>query len=180
MKAATLRRQAAVILAGGGAILAATAMAATAQASASTSAPAARQTTASGQARTSAQLVVAPTRPLSYWVKSTSRLQWSKTASPRVSCGGYNGHVDYTNDGASITLATYGEVWDTCGATTYLYLSWDELSGLQHHNAQVQTASNHATVGANQSYELFQGASNVGVAVCNTNGGWHCGATQHF
>jgi hypothetical protein len=175
MKAATLRRQAAVILAGGGAILAATAMAATAQANASTSAPAARQTTASGQ------LVVAPARPLSYWVKNASpRNTWDKTASVRVSCGGYNGHVDYNNPGTLITLGTYGELWDTCGGTTYLYLSWDELAGLQHHNGQVQTASNHATVGVNQSFALYNGASNVGIAVCSTYGGWHCGPTQHF
>jgi hypothetical protein len=176
MKAATLRRQAAVILAGGGAILAATAMTASAQANASTSAPAARQTTASGQ------LVVAPARPLSYWVKNNAspRNTWDKTASVRVSCGGYNGHVDYNNPGTLITLGTYGELWDTCGGTTYLYLSWDELAGLQHHNAQVQTASNHATVGVNQSFALYNGASNVGIAVCSTYGGWHCGPTQHF
>lgn len=175
MKITTLRRQAAVIMAGCGAILAASAMAATAQASASTTAPAARQAAAPSQ------LAAASAKPISYWAKAASaRNYWDKTASVRVSCGGFNGHVFYSNPGTLITLGTYGEVWDTCGGTTYLYLSWDELAGLQHHNAQVETASNHATVGVNQSYALYQGASNVGLAVCSTYGGWHCGPTEHF
>lgn len=175
MKVTTLRRHAAVIMAGCGAILAASAMAATAQANASVNAPAARHAAAPRQ------LAGPSAKPISYWAKAAiARNQWSKTASVRVRCGGYNGHVDYSNPGTLITLGTYGELWDTCGGTTYLYLSWDELAGLQHHNALVQTASNHATVGADQSYALFNGASNVGLAVCSNYGGWHCGPTQHF
>jgi hypothetical protein len=175
MKAATLRRQAAIIVAGCGAVLATTAMAATAQASAGTNATAARQ------AAPSRQLTGAVAEPLSYWSKhANSQRDFNKPASPRVSCGGYNGHMWYSTFGGADALGTYGELWDTCGGTTYLYLSWDELAGLIHHNVLVATASNHATVGVNQSYEIFNPASNVGLAVCSNYGGWHCGATQHF
>ena len=111
------------------------------------------------------------------------RYNFTKNASVRVTCGGYNGHVYYNDDlaGVEVVLQTWGELWDTCGARTYLYLSWEELGGALHYDPLVSTASDHATVGVNHSYVLAQGASDIGIAVCsNYSGGWHCGGTQHF
>ena len=110
------------------------------------------------------------------------------TVSPRVTCGGYNGHIWWVdlNFGGTSSIGTYGEVWDTCYAdTTYVYLSWEQNAGLRSGNDQAGWASNNTgTRGVNYTdgrpAESVGGVSDVGITVCNTyNYGWHCGATQH-
>lgn len=110
----------------------------------------------------------------------------SYTVSPRVQCGGYNGHVwwDDANFGGTYIIGTYGEVWDTCGWTTYVYLSWEQNMGLRSGNDNAGHATDFTTVGVNYSdsrpAESVGGVSDVGIAVCSTyNNGWHCGSTQH-
>lgn len=110
------------------------------------------------------------------------------TVSPRVTCGGYNGHVWWVdlNFGGTSSIGTYGDVWDTCYAdTTYVYLSWQQNMGLRSGNDQAGWASsNTGTRGVNYTdgrpAESVGGVSDVGIVVCNNyNYGWHCGAPQH-
>jgi hypothetical protein len=89
--------------------------------------------------------------------------------SPRVSCGGFNGNVQWSGNSVEI----WGEVWDTCGGYTYVYLSWNNPT---HHNQAVGTAQPRDTDGV--SAQTFKGGlnvSNIAVTTCSTYGGWHCG-----
>jgi hypothetical protein len=109
----------------------------------------------------------------------------SYTVSPRVKCGGYNGHVWWTDDLEGTTIiGTYGEVWDLCGATTYVYLKWEQNAGLRSGNDNAGHASDFATVGVDY-YDgnptlSIGGVSDVQVTVCRTySNGWHCGVPDH-
>ena len=110
---------------------------------------------------------------------------YSVNPGPRVICGGYNGHV-YWNDDAegTIYIGTYGEVWDTCGDTTYVYLSWDQDINLHHGNDLAGSASDFHTVGVdygnNSPVLSVGGVSNVALTVCSNYAyGWHCGSPVH-
>jgi hypothetical protein len=106
---------------------------------------------------------------------------------PRVNGGGFNGHVHWENDlEGSYALGVYGEVWDNCGGTAHVYLSWAQNCFLNwcpvRGNDDAGHASNHKTAGVNYyvpQMSPFGGVSDVIVTVCSTCGGWHCGAGQH-
>jgi len=92
----------------------------------------------------------------------------------RVKCGGFNGNVQW---GSIAPLRKYieiwGEVWDTCGGYTYVYLSWNNPT---HHNQAVAAALPHHTDGFSpHTYYGRLGVSNIAVTVCSTYGTWHCG-----
>lgn len=93
------------------------------------------------------------------------------TVSVRTACGGFNGHVQWGNTAVSV----WGQLWDTCGATSSLWVSYGDLGSPV--NDDVKDVNN-GTTGVNWSQAaLFPG--NIGVDVCNTHGGWHCGTTVH-
>jgi hypothetical protein len=104
---------------------------------------------------------------------------------PRVTCGGYNGHVDWSDDMFGTTwINTYGQLWSTCDTTVYLYLSWEQDMGLVHRNYQMATVGPWQSVGVNQTnntpVETIGGVSNVAVTVCyNASSGWKCGTPYH-
>jgi hypothetical protein len=100
--------------------------------------------------------------------------------SPRLSvpgCSrqdGYNGNVQWTTHPLNTYVSTWGELWDVCGVTAYLYMSWTD--GASSSNVQVGTASADTTTGQNQTYDTFFNPGNISVTVCaNTSNGWTCG-----
>ena len=94
------------------------------------------------------------------------------TVSPRVSCGGFNGHIQWGNSGITV----WGIVWDTCGnAWSSLWLSFNSLGA--HTNEDISEVENGSTGVDHLETAYLPG--NIGVAVCNTHGGWHCGGTWH-
>jgi hypothetical protein len=96
-----------------------------------------------------------------------------EAVSPRVSCGGFNGNVQWSGS----TVEIWGEVWDTCGGYTYVYLSWNNPT---HHNQAVGTSQPHDTDGvSNHTFSGGLNVSNIAVTVCSTYGGWHCGTPVH-
>jgi hypothetical protein len=96
-----------------------------------------------------------------------------EAVSPRVSCGGFNGNVEWSGP----TVEIWGEVWDTCGGDTYVYLSWNNPT---HHNQAVGTAQPYSTNGVPvQSFGGGLNVSNIAVTACSTYGGWHCGTPVH-
>jgi hypothetical protein len=111
----------------------------------------------------------------------------SYTVSPRVNGGGFNGHVWWNNDlEDTSSMGVYGEVWDTCGGTAYVYLSWAQDCFLSscpvRGNDNAGHASDYNTAGVNYyvpDLSPFGGVSDVIVTVCSTCGGWHCGAGDH-
>ncbi len=91
------------------------------------------------------------------------------TVSPRDNCGGFNGHVVWSQ--ASIQL--YGEVWDTqCPDATSVWLSWD---GPGYENVEAQSAGASLTEGVNFQTATSATPTDIEVSVCSTSGGWHCG-----
>ncbi len=95
----------------------------------------------------------------------------SATVSPRDNCGGFNGHVDWS----SSSIQLYGQVWDVncSGGTTEVWLSWN---GSVHNNMEAGSAVDPHTEGVNFTRSTNQTPTNIGVTVCSTKGGWHCGA----
>jgi hypothetical protein len=96
----------------------------------------------------------------------------SRTVSPRVYCGGFNGHVSWDHQDISV----WGELWETCGGKSYLYLSWNDPA---HWNEQQGGWVQNGTTGINARVGTMLSPSNIAVTVCNTYGGWHCGSPQH-
>jgi hypothetical protein len=95
--------------------------------------------------------------------------------SPRVGCGGANGVIEWSGR----TIHSWGEAWDLCGSGTYvqIFLSWYSPT---YHNVRIATAGPHSTVGFNTG--VINNALNVGkigIAACEHDNGWHCGATVH-
>jgi hypothetical protein len=93
----------------------------------------------------------------------------SATVSPRDNCGGFNGHVVWT----SSYIQLYGEVWDTsCPGSSSVWISW---YGPGYNNVNAETVAEPKTTGVNFKTDTPQTPTDITVAVCSTNGGWHCG-----
>jgi hypothetical protein len=91
------------------------------------------------------------------------------TVSPRDNCGGFNGHVVWSDD----SIQLYGEVWDNnCPGSSSVWLAWDSPS---YHNVQANSANEPDTEGVNYETGTSTTPTSVEVTVCSTNGGWHCG-----
>jgi hypothetical protein len=134
--------------------------------------PAANAATAQKHAPTVHRVVTMQVSPITLHVKAPGLVKCNPcTISPRTACGGFNGHVQWGNSGISV----WGELWDTCGATSSLWVSYNDLDSA--FNEDIQDVKN-GTTGLNwHQIALFPGQ--IGIAVCNTHGGWHCGATTH-
>jgi len=95
-----------------------------------------------------------------------------KAVSPRVDCGGFNGHIAWDYQGIHV----WGELWDSCGSTAYLYVSYKDPYG---ENFQIGNVSNHGTVGIDwQSDQTGTAPGYISVTVCSTHIKWHCGTPQ--
>ena len=144
-------------------ILAAPAIAAAAAVS-MTAMPASAQATTSVSRHTSVSTVVqrtarGPAQPRESWA----------TVSPRVNCGGFNGHVGWDYQGIEV----YGQLWESCGGTAYLYVSYKDPFG---ENVQIANVANHGTTGLDwQSGQTGTAPGYISVTVCSNHGGWHCG-----
>jgi hypothetical protein len=94
----------------------------------------------------------------------------SATVSPRDNCGGFNGHVDWSD--SSIEL--YGEVWDVncSGGTTEAWISWN---GTVHNNYEAGSAVDPHTEGVNYKDSTKTTPTDIVVTVCSTKPSWHCG-----
>jgi hypothetical protein len=94
------------------------------------------------------------------------------SVSPRDDCGGFNGHVVWPGP-TSPSIQIYGEVWDSgCSGSTSVWLSWNSPT---YDNIQAQAAGESQTEGVNYETSLSTAPQDIKVAVCSTDGGWHCG-----
>lgn len=92
---------------------------------------------------------------------------------------GFNGHVEWYS---SFTLASpwieaWGEVWDECGTTAQVYLSWYSPT---YHNPEIGSASRYTTNGVNYPKDyLFGNPGTIRVTVCAWwQGDWRCGQSE--
>lgn len=101
------------------------------------------------------------------------------SASPRNSCGGFNGNVSWGGNSAQIHV--WGVLWNNhCpNARQYLYVSYTNAA--THYNRQIgnapyrsasNTGINWSASGKSYTY------SNIAVDVCDNSGGWHCGTPK--
>lgn len=108
--------------------------------------------------------------------------------SPRVYCNGngqapwsgFNGNIAWGGNG-SIAIPAYldvwGTLWDGCGATAYLYLSYTLLGS--EHNGSIGSASYYNSTGINHDdSNEYATYGNIRVDVCTNYNGWRCGAAE--
>ena len=131
-------------------------------------------------------------RPAAASISGTNR----KSAAPNVADGqlaytprlalpgcrsedGFNGNVAWYS---SFTLASpwieaWGEVWDECGTTAHVYLSWYSPT---YHNVAIGAASAYTTNGVNYPKDYLIGnPGTIRVTVCaNWQGEWRCGQPE--
>jgi hypothetical protein len=87
---------------------------------------------------------------------------------------GYNGNVAWATFPQSF-VETWGELWDVCGTTAYLYMSWYDPD---YENAPIGTAPAYSTTGQDAYYSTFPyEAGYIQVTVCANwpATGWTCG-----
>jgi hypothetical protein len=117
--------------------------------------------------------------------KDQQSCEYNLDPGPRQACGGFNGHIEWTNDNYGLdAMFTWGEVWSLCAATAYVYLSWQQSAGLCGENKDAGSASAYSTSGVNYEWDsenvCIGGPSDVQETVCTTeDGGWHCGTGVH-
>jgi hypothetical protein len=108
--------------------------------------------------------------------------EYQGSVSPRTSCGGFNGQVEWSN--GTITenafLDVWGELWNNkcAGATEYLYVNYTNGGG--EYGPNIGKAGYNPTAGAhtniNWSTNSILDYGSISVDVCdNSNKGWHCG-----
>jgi hypothetical protein len=92
---------------------------------------------------------------------------------------GFNGHVEWYS---SFTLASpwieaWGEVWDECGTTAHVYLSWYSPT---YHNPDIGSAGRYTTNGVNYPKDYLIGnPGTIRVTVCAWwQGNWRCGQPE--
>jgi hypothetical protein len=93
------------------------------------------------------------------------------TVSPRVDCGGFNGHISWDSQDVSV----WGQLWESCGATSYLYVSYKDPTGA---NWQIGSVSHRGTAGINWSITTVAAPGYISVTVCSNHIKWHCGTPQ--
>ena len=92
---------------------------------------------------------------------------------------GYNGNVQWGTFPNPSTIKTWGQVWDVCGTTVYVYLSWYD-PGYQNYPAG--QAPSGESRGVNYSHSTFANAGYISVTLCawwydsRLNLVWTCGA----
>jgi hypothetical protein len=137
---------------------------ASAQASTSTAAPVHASISAAAPGR-----VVVVSQP---GLRGATPAISERTVSPRVDCGGFNGHIAWDYQGIHV----WGELWDSCGSTAYLYVSYKDPFG---ENFQIGNVSKRGTVGIDwQSDQTGTAPGYISATVCSNHVKWHCGTPQ--
>ncbi|HEY3734132.1 MAG TPA: hypothetical protein VGL63_09465 [Streptosporangiaceae bacterium] len=103
--------------------------------------------------------------------------------SPRNSCGGFNGNIQWDEDPLSMAgdIHIWGELWNNhCpGGSTYLLVAYTLQPGAQYEFFPIKSAGYSSTgnVGVNWSNgKSNQNFTGISVRVCNTSGGGGCGS----
>ena len=88
---------------------------------------------------------------------------------------GYNGNVEWATFPNPQFVKTWGQLWDVCGVTAHLYLTWYDPD---YENAPVATTPPFITTQVNQYYNTFgTDPGYITVTVCaNLISGWTCGS----
>jgi hypothetical protein len=104
-----------------------------------------------------------------------------RSVSPRVTCGGFNGNVEWGGNGSVLDeayLDVWGTLWSTCKTTTYLYISYQLLQN--SYNKTIKSAGANSSVGVNWSTSSdWATFGYIVVDTCSTYKGWTCGAPVH-
>ena len=107
----------------------------------------------------------------------------SATVSPRVHCGGFNGHVDWSDWWQPFNVHVWGIVWTTCHRSdTVLQLSYNAPGSVTKLAGQTARQYGLYSNGVNYSVDWAFGPiiGSPTVKVCNDYGGsWHCGSPQN-
>lgn len=94
---------------------------------------------------------------------------YTKPVYPRLSlyrCSrqdGYNGNVQWVTIPNGESIKTWGELWDVCGTTVYLYLTWYDPG---YENYPAGRASSFSTSGVNYSHGTLANAGHISVTLC--------------
>jgi hypothetical protein len=106
----------------------------------------------------------------------------TQPVSPRNSCGGFNGNVQWDEDPISFAgdIHVWGELWNNkCSSgDTYLFVSYTLEPGGQYEFFPIQSAgySKTGNVGVNWSNgKPNQNFTGIKIRVCNTSTGGGCG-----
>lgn len=148
-----------------------------APASAASHSPAAARslTAASTTAVTPATIARSGTAHVRVTAHVVYRSDPEESVSPRVGCGGANGVIEWSGR----NIDSWGDAWDLCGSGTYvqIFLSWYSPT---YHNILIATAGPSSTVGFNTG-EITNtlNVGKIGIAACEHDDGWNCGATVH-
>lgn len=90
---------------------------------------------------------------------------------------GYNGNVEWVTPPNGEHIQTWGEVWDVCGTTVQLYLSWYDPG---YQNYEAGSAQPYTTNGVNYTHSTVLNAGHIGVTLCAWwFDQWKCGATYY-
>lgn len=115
-------------------------------------------------------------------VPSAARIHplYQGSVSPRTSCGGFNGQVEWSNGTLTENafLDVWGELWNNhCpGATEYLYVNYTNGGGDYGPNIGKAGYKSSGNTGINWSTDSILDYGSISVDVCdNSNKGWHCG-----
>jgi hypothetical protein len=111
-------------------------------------------------------------------VATPAALASTGTVSPRVHCGGFNGHWSLNSRFPAIDIEVWGVLWSTCpGSDTVLELAPPHQSP----NPIWHTRGEHS-VGVNYvSGGFFDTGGIPSLKVCNNYGGaWHCSRPTHY
>jgi hypothetical protein len=112
---------------------------------------------------------------LAIFLPATAMASGNRVAHPRVQCGGGDDTVTWTQTNISVS----GDVWDTCGAGTYvqIFLNYCDLNGCTN-GIRLQTAGPRSNVSL--SFSTGQGnvdrPGGISLTACRHNGNWQCGA----
>jgi hypothetical protein len=105
------------------------------------------------------------------------------TVSPRVRCGGFNGHIEWTGTVSVIPyIQVWGKVWSTCRSYTTLELSYEQGFSSATQEAGTTFGFGHDSEGVNYGAEDLGNApvGHISVKVCSTypSGRTVCGSPQ--
>ena len=107
----------------------------------------------------------------------------TKPVHPRLSLSGcsgqdgYNGNVQWGTFPNPSVIKTWGQVWDVCGTTVHVYLSWYDPG---YQNKDAGQAGDYTTNGVNYSHPTFANAGYIAVSLCAWwFDQWTCGSPSH-
>jgi hypothetical protein len=105
---------------------------------------------------------------------TTAMADGTRVAHPRVQCGGGDDTVKWTQTAISVN----GNIWDTCGAGTYvqIFLNYCDLNGCTD-GIRLQTAGPRSNVPISFSTGVrnVDQPGHISLTACRHNGDWQCG-----